>query len=88
MYKMMIHDGYDWTTLAEFDPAIFDIMVQSGRSVAVNPTMSPETVVIMDCETGEILWDIDEEDEPDYEPADIDDDCGFDPYMGCFTDDC
>lgn len=24
----------------------------------------------------------------DYEPADIDDDCGFDPYMGCFTDDC
>lgn len=24
----------------------------------------------------------------DYEPADIDDDCGFDPYMGCYTDDC
>lgn len=22
------------------------------------------------------------------EPADIDDDCGYDPYMGCFTDDC
>ena len=22
------------------------------------------------------------------EPADIDDDCGFDPYLGCFTDDC
>jgi len=30
----------------------------------------------------------DEEDDEDYEPADIDDDCGFDPYMGCFTDDC
>lgn len=28
-----------------------------------------------------------DEDE-DCEPADIDDDCGFDPYMGCFTDDC
>ena len=24
----------------------------------------------------------------DDEPADIDDDCGFDPYMGCFSDDC
>lgn len=24
----------------------------------------------------------------DWEPADIDDDCGFDPYLGCFTDDC
>lgn len=28
-----------------------------------------------------------EEDE-DYEPADIDSDMGFDPYLGCFTDDC
>lgn len=28
-------------------------------------------------------------DENDYdEPDDIDDDCGFDPYMGCYTDDC
>lgn len=30
----------------------------------------------------------DDEDDEDYEPADIDDDCGFDPYLGCFTDDC
>ena len=22
------------------------------------------------------------------EPADIDDDCGFDPYEGCYTYDC
>lgn len=28
------------------------------------------------------------EDEDDEEPADIDSDCGFDPYMGCFSDDC
>lgn len=26
--------------------------------------------------------------EYDDEPADIDDDCGFDPYLGCYTDDC
>ena len=24
----------------------------------------------------------------DDEPDDIDDDTGFDPYMGCYTDDC
>ena len=24
----------------------------------------------------------------DGEPADIDDDCGFDPYEGCYTWDC
>ena len=30
-------------------------------------------------------WD----EEPDYaEPADIDDDMGFDPYAGCYTWDC
>lgn len=28
------------------------------------------------------------DDEEDYEPADIDDDCGFDPYMGEYTYDC
>lgn len=26
--------------------------------------------------------------DPDWEPVYIDDDCGFDPYMGCYTDDC
>jgi len=29
-----------------------------------------------------------EDDWDDYEPDDIDYDCGYDPYMGCFTDDC
>lgn len=29
-----------------------------------------------------------EECEEDEEPADIDDDCGFDPYCGCYTYDC
>lgn len=28
------------------------------------------------------------EEEEDFEPDDIDDDCGFDPYEGCFTYDC
>jgi hypothetical protein len=42
------------------------------------------------------IEDIEEPEEEDYEydededeePADIDDDCGFDPYLGCYTDDC
>ena len=29
-----------------------------------------------------------DEEEEDFEPDDIDDDCGFDPYEGCFTYDC
>ena len=27
-------------------------------------------------------------DESEDEPDNIDDDCGFDPYCGCYTDDC
>ena len=35
-------------------------------------------------------WDftIEPTDDEYEEPADIDDDCGFDPYAGCFTYDC
>lgn len=31
---------------------------------------------------------VDDSDDWDDEPADIDDDCGFDPYEGCYTWDC
>lgn len=47
-----------------------------------------ETAHIVDGETGEVIessddWDdYDEDYEPDY------DECGFDPYMGCYSDDC
>lgn len=34
-------------------------------------------------------WEEYEEDEPDYEEEiEADLDIGFDPYMGCYTDDC
>lgn len=33
-------------------------------------------------------FDIVEADDKYEEPADIDDDCGFDPYCGCYTYDC
>ena len=44
-----------------------------------------ETASLVDGETGEV---IEYSDEWDDEPADIDNDMGFDPYIGCFTDDC
>ena len=48
------------------------------------------TVVVLDMGTGEVVA---EAAEPDDDPSDIewDDhyyDMGFDPYMGCYTDDC
>lgn len=45
---------------------------------------------LVDGETGEVIQSSDDWDDydEDYEPADIDGDMGFDPYMGCFSDDC
>ncbi len=87
MYQMKVYDGYDWVNFADFDPAILDLMIDSARAIAVNPTIGAESIIIMDAETGEILFcDIGVEDDP--EPYGIDDDCGFDPYLGCYTDDC
>ena len=34
------------------------------------------------------MFEIIEVDDEYEEPADIDDDCGFDPYCGCYTYDC
>lgn len=36
----------------------------------------------------EVVAEYDPEDDGADEPDDIDDDCGFDPYEGCFTWDC
>ena len=45
--------------------------------------------IICDWDTGYVVATIERESEnEDFEPADIDDDCGFDPYEGCFTFDC
>ena len=44
-----------------------------------------EIANLVDGETGEVIESSDNWE--DYEPADIDSDRGFDPYMGCFSDD-
>lgn len=49
-----------------------------------------EIASLVDGETGEVIESSDDWDDydKDYEPADIDSDIGFDPYMGCLSDDC
>ena len=48
--------------------------------------MVGETVHLVDGETGEIIASSDEF--WDEEPSDANLECGFDPYAGCYTDDC
>lgn len=42
----------------------------------------------IDMDTGEVVYDRNSWDEPDLFDDDCDNDCGFDPYLGCYTDDC
>ena len=44
------------------------------------------TVVCIDMDTGEVVAEVAEE-EPDCDWG-FNEDMGFDPYMGCYTDDC
>ena len=50
----------------------------------------PEGWAPCEQEEDEETEDIDEEefDEEEDDWDDADDDCGFDPYLGCYTDDC
>lgn len=48
--------------------------------------MTGETAHLVDGETGEIITSSDEF--YDDELADANLECGFDPYAGCYTDDC
>ena len=51
--------------------------------------LTGETAHLVDGETGEVITSSDERynDELDaYEDANLE--CGFDPYAGCYTDDC
>ena len=43
--------------------------------------------IICDFDTGEVVATIEHEQEPDND-WDYNEDMGFDPYMGCYTDDC
>ena len=53
------------------------------------PANVRETLISGLCdECQEKMFSSSEEEEEDFEPDDIDDDCGFDPFEGCFTYDC
>ena len=62
-----------------------EVLTEWADSVWTNMIDDIRWVDVLDMDTGEIIA---EYNRWDYEPDDIDDECGFDPYMGCYTDDC
>lgn len=91
-YSCDIHTAEDWESIALFsDKVSFEAM---GAFIAAefecgNSLSAPcDAIRVIDLTTGEVILEADVNDSEDYEPADIDDDMGFDPYEGCFTFDC
>lgn len=69
---------------------------ECARFIAYKMEQDSEVIggVICDFETGEVVatfkpddYDEDEEEEPDPDWG-YNEDMGYDPYMGCYTDDC
>ena len=73
--------------IAHFLDAVDDAtIIEAAKAIARNFDFSFDNVVAS-VDYGDIIWSAYGFDEAD-EPADIDSDMGFDPYMGCFSDDC
>ena len=91
-YSCDIHTTEGWESIALFsDEVSFEAM---GASIGAefecgNSLLTPcDAIRVIDLTTGEIVLEAEVGDAEDYKPTNIDDDCGFDPYLGCFTDDC
>ena len=65
----------------------YEFAWEADRKTCELADLLGETANLVDGETGEVIESSDEDYDYD-EPADIDSDMGFDPYMGCFSDDC
>lgn len=88
MTTIQIYYKGKWTTAVSFHTAVADyVIIDTAMAINADPTIPHENVAVVDGFDGEVMWDACSAAEYD-EPADIDSDMGFDPYMGCFSDDC
>ena len=78
-------EGKGWT---EWRVDGYDIAWEAYRAAChLAEAIGADNAAIWDTQTTEVLADMEGEDEgEDYEPDY--DECGFDPYEGCYTFDC
>ena len=64
-----------------------EVMDYIHNHMNVNPMIF--AAAICDADTGELVATIENDDSgDDFDDYDCDNDMGFDPYLGCYTDDC
>ena len=90
LYSVSYCCGNEETPCALFSDTVpEDVIMTFCDDLLYSGVDSCDRVYVVNMETGVILYDVCSFGyNSDLEPADIDDDCGFDPYMGCYTDDC
>lgn len=77
----------EWTPIALFSDVLpIEALADMGATLWGYAAEGVADLAIVNMDTGEIEWSasVDESCEP---WDDCDNDCGFDPYMGCYTDD-
>ena len=93
-YSVDIYTNGNWESIALFSdkaflPAIEEFCLaqfENGNSLSA----PADNIRIILLNTAEVLWDWEtyHEDEAYDDDWDYNEDMGFDPYLGCFTDDC
>lgn len=86
-YSINAYNDGEWFGIALFADTIDTRIIIDTACAIYENSNDYADVAVMDMDTGEILWngvDAEEYDEPD----NWDSETGFDPYMGCYTDDC
>ena len=89
MYSMEVCDAEtgEYTPVALFSDIVpADVLHELCVTLFEN-TEGASTVVCIDMDTGEVVAEAAEPD-PDFEDWGFNEDMGYDPYMGCYTDDC
>lgn len=88
MTTIQIYYKGEWTVAVTFPMDVPEYaMIDMALAIDSDPLIPHDNVAVVDQTNGEVLWDACSAAEYD-EPADIDSDVGFDPYMGCYSDDC
>ena len=94
-YSVKILVNGNWEGIALFSDkaslSAMEMFADQQFDMGNNLTCPADNICILDMETGEVIFDWQDEhsswdDDPD--GWGYNDDMGFDPYLGCYTDDC
>ncbi len=91
-YSVSIYRDGEEESIALFSdkasiPAMI-LFVDNQFDCGNSPTCPADNIRIIDMETGELIFDWQDEHYWPDDDFDCDNDVGFDPYLGCYTDDC